>query len=109
MDWRGNITTPAALPPFEISYRLYPSGGEYTSPSTGALVKQFNAVFRVAEVESSLERSQVEGGKGLFDHGCDSWTNTGFFSTGEFAIEVVDGKAVSVSMLDSNVTLTRIE
>lgn len=105
-DWRGNITEPGAPPSDKVSFRLYPSGGEYISPSNGALVKQYNAV--VGAVGGS-PRSQIEGGEGLFDDGCITWETTGFYSTSEFELEVIDGKVTAARMLDSNVTMTRVE
>ncbi|KAJ4360885.1 uncharacterized protein N0V89_001453 [Didymosphaeria variabile] len=108
VNWLSNITQPLLDPAasVNISNRLYPSGGEYISPSNGRLVKQFDAVSGKA---GGIPRSQVEGGTGLFDDGCTAWETTGFFTTTEFELEVVEGRVMAVRMLDSNVTMTRLD
>jgi hypothetical protein len=108
VNWLGNITQPELDPSLSklFSYRLYPSGGQYYLPSSGALVKQFNAVGGMA---GKNPRSRIEGGTSLFDDGCIAWENTGFFNTTEFEVEVVEGKATAVKMLASNVTMARLD
>ncbi|KAF2735114.1 beta-lactamase/transpeptidase-like protein [Polyplosphaeria fusca] len=107
VDWRANITQPA----FDVSgdlfsYRLYPSGTEYVSPATGALVKLFNAVWGIAK---PMPRTLVDGGEGgLFEDACMSWTETGFYTTSDFELEVVGGRLERVRMMDSNVTMARV-
>ncbi|KAJ4304649.1 hypothetical protein N0V90_000175 [Kalmusia sp. IMI 367209] len=108
VNWLGNITELGLDPSLSdlFSYRLFPIGPEYTSSSNGLLVKKFSAVSGPAD---GAPRSQVEGGKGLFDDGCTVWETTGFYSTGDFELEVVKGQVTAVRMMDSNVTMTRVE
>jgi len=105
VDWSGNITGNFQPPSDRFSYRLYPTGGQYTSASNGALVKQYAAVYSLA---AGAPRSYVEGGKGLFDDGCISWEEVGFYNTTQFDLEVVDGKLMAVRMFAAQVTMTRV-
>ncbi|KAF2187570.1 beta-lactamase/transpeptidase-like protein [Zopfia rhizophila CBS 207.26] len=92
VDWRSNITQPGLQKPSDLfSSRLYPNGVEY--PSEGA---------------EPQPRTQVEGGEGLFENGCTAWETTGFFTTSDFELEVVEGRLMSVRMMDSNVTMNRV-
>ena len=69
-------------------------------------MKTFNAVAGSA---APAPRAAVEGGVGLFDNGCQAWQSLGFFTTSEFELEVVEGRAESVRHVDANVTMRRIE
>jgi hypothetical protein len=104
-DFRSWIVQPGLeVPSDSFSFRLYPNGVEYPS-SDGGIVKLFNAVAGSAKPQP---RTQVEGGEGLFESGCTSWDSTGFYSTSDFQLEVVEGKLMSVLAVDSNITMTRI-
>jgi hypothetical protein len=101
VDARPNITLPGIgeLPEsLEQVIRLYPSGLEQVSQGGNKKL-----VYRaVAELLPSSPRSQIEGGKGLFDDGCISWASTAFYedtetfqSVDQFILEV-DQKGVLV-------------
>ncbi|KAF2114310.1 hypothetical protein BDV96DRAFT_600295 [Lophiotrema nucula] len=106
VDWRANSSQLGLEVPSDLfSYRLYPSSNEYTSSSTGALVKRFNAVAGPAKPQP---RTLVDGGDGgLFGMACMTWTETGFFTTSDFELEIVGGRLERVRMVDSNVTMAR--
>lgn len=104
VDWRSNISQPASqIPSDRHSFRLYPNSVEFSRG--GGVEKLFNAVAGSMEPQP---RTRVEGGEGLFENGCMTWEATGFYSTSDFDVEVLEGKLTSVRLMDSNVTMTRV-
>ena len=108
LDVLTNISAPfglaAAIPSSNLSVRLYPNGIADAEGNVG--------FYGIPGVIPRGPRSALEGGTGLFDLGCESWQNLGFYSyTGAypegFVINVADGRAVSISHPISNVTLER--
>ncbi|UZP36779.1 hypothetical protein NXS19_004595 [Fusarium pseudograminearum] len=96
-EWRANLTAPASDPIYgdDITVRLYPMGAKSVSGST-----QLISYRAVPQLKPIGPRSAVEGGEGLFDDGCTSWQEVGFWGDGDdFTFKVVDGEVVSVTNL----------
>ncbi|KAI6753779.1 hypothetical protein HG531_005948 [Fusarium graminearum] len=96
-EWRANLTAPASDPIYgdDIIVRLYPMGAKSVSGST-----QLISYRAVPQLKPIGPRSAVEGGEGLFDDGCTSWQEVGFWGDGDdFTFKVVDGEVVSVTNL----------
>ncbi|QPC69263.1 hypothetical protein HYE68_000015 [Fusarium pseudograminearum] len=96
-EWRANLTVPASDPIYgdDITVRLYPMGAKSVSGST-----QLISYRAVPQLKPIGPRSAVEGGEGLFDDGCTSWQEVGFWGDGDdFTFKVVDGEVVSVTNL----------
>ncbi|KAM0430062.1 hypothetical protein ACHAPT_006068 [Fusarium lateritium] len=110
VDWRANLTLPGADPLLATkqTIRLYPIGAEAEEKSSSGDTRRIS--FRaVAEVKPISPRAEVEGGEGMFDGGCQTWFDVGFWdSLDEFVFEVVDGKVVSVENMISKQVLKRV-
>ncbi|PTD01230.1 Beta-lactamase-like protein [Fusarium culmorum] len=96
-EWRANLTAPASDPIYgdDITIRLYPMGAKSVSGST-----QLISYRAVPQLKPIVPRSAVEGGEGLFDDGCTTWQEVGFWGDGDdFTFKVVDDEVVSVTNL----------
>jgi hypothetical protein len=111
VDFRGNISAPFGIggpPSPELSIRLYPNG---IASNNGSGVDV--GFYAATEAEPFPPRSVLEGGETLFENGCVTWLNMGFFSFfgafGEsFIFNVVDGQAQAVFSPLVGVELERV-
>ncbi|WAO95744.1 Beta-lactamase domain-containing protein [Fusarium falciforme] len=110
VDWRANLTLPGADPILAASQtiRLYPLGPETEEKSSSGDTRRI-AFRSVAQIKPISPRAEVEGGEGMFDNGCQTWFDVGFWdSLDEFVFEVVDGKVVSVENAITQQVLKRV-
>lgn len=110
IDYRSLILEPSgSLLGADVSVRLYPSGPERMTAMNSKTVA-FRAVAQILPISP---RAAVEGGKGLFDDSCVSWTTTGFFKSAagygsdEFFFEIVDGRLERVKIPVLDITMNR--
>lgn len=93
------------LIPGNVTVRLYPTGAETFSCNNSGLLS-FRAVTQRLPVGP---RAEVEGGKGMFDNGCESWLSVGFSgSDDEYLLDVVDGRVKSLQAAESDKIMTRV-
>lgn len=112
INWRYNLSGPAAPTNVPITVRIYPSGLVGPLPSvkdTTGMV--FNAV---PYAQPPDPRAAIEGGEGLFDKACTAWFIAGFNYIGghameQFMLHVKDGKLNGIEYGFMGVTMKRVE
>ncbi|KAF4978639.1 hypothetical protein FZEAL_5042 [Fusarium zealandicum] len=109
VDWRSNLTLPG-IDPFPsdmITVRLYPIGAAIKNSSSGLQRLSFRAV---AQIRPIGPRSDVEGGQGLFENGCQTWFDVGFWDSGdEFVFEIQNTRVESVENMVTRQVLKRVD
>ena len=119
VEWRANLTFPArTLPAANLSVRLYPTGlvsPSSSSPSTNMSAGVTQLSFRaIPRTLPPTPRGAVQGGQGLFDNVCQSWSNVDFWSfngygVNEFVFEVVEGRLENVRSVAAGTWMRRVD
>lgn len=102
----------SAIPPANVSVRLYPMGVEWRGENASDTTV-YSSYRAFAQLVPENRRADSEGGPAMFDH-CTTWQNVGFYSLGgvasdEFVLQMVDGELKSVSYPFLNNTFLKVE